>query len=171
MHGKKCNPEAVARNTVRRAYEYDLVQCSSPQCGQIGFCKKCTLRFGSPQFASAHLQRCIMMFIVLMVKIADHCCLEQHVYQYLRQFLCNTFPIKSLEYLVDGTGSNSILYEDDEHNNCRYMKCSSMMILIPLSDIDGGEDIVSNQSIKIAGSPNVGKTVECEERAASASWH
>ena len=39
------------------------------------------------------------------------------------------------------------------------------------TDIDGGEDIVSNQSIKIAGSPNVGKTVECEERAASASWH
>ena len=51
------------------------------------------------------------------------------------------------------------------------MKYSSMMTLIPLSDIDGGEDIDSNQSIKIAGSPNVGKTVECEERAASASWH
>ena len=96
--------------------EYDLVQCSSPQCGQIGYCKKCMLRFGSPQFANAHLQRCIMMFIGLMVKITDHCCcLEQHVYQYLRQFLCKTFP---LEGLLNGTGSNSILYEDDEHNNC-----------------------------------------------------
>ena len=83
VHGKKwkCNPEAVARNTLRRAFEYDLVQCSSPQCGQIGYCKKCTLRFGSPQFANAHLQRCIMMFIVLMVKITGHCCLEQHVFQ------------------------------------------------------------------------------------------
>ena len=74
---------------------------------------------------------------------------------------------------MDGTGSNSILYEDDEHNNCRYYE---MLVYddtdtTALSDIDGGEDIVSNQSIKIAGSPNVGKTVECEERAASASWH